>query len=520
MTSTAATKDFDLSLPVFQLKITLRDIEPTIWRRIQTHDCTLADLHEIIQSCMGWGGEHLYAFEVGRKQYTDLSMGGKSYGALSSRSVRLSDVLEQGNRRFVYEYDFGDSWRHAIEIEQTLPAEEHVRYPHCVDGRRACPPDDCGGSPGYYGLLEALANPDDEENAEQLEGLGDDFDPEEFSVDRVNGGFLWLRGWLGRRQPPHAPPTRFAVGDRIRVKRGVLHSRYTDIPLGGWIGTVEEIAWLVPIGYRVRWAAETLAAAHPVYGKRCRRDAEKPQTYWLVEAEIEADSGEPLEMEQPTNLVVKPLSAGDQDDRVRMALGRTNDDPLPVKNEEADRHYLEYLKTHLTFPFQAKYWPDSATASPSPASKEVTAVSFASPPLADDGAVCEVRCDEQTEQVALAKLFLDEHDPNYQYVDDYRYWRWEVRDFADLDDEDDEEYADDSEEEEEYCDEDEDDEEWEYDEGDFGPLPAGDRESEYSGPQPIRRDQPPVGRNDPCPCGSGKKFKKCCLKKPNAGLLE
>lgn len=30
------------------------------------------------------------------------------------------------------------------------------------------------------------------------------------------------------------------------------------------------------------------------------------------------------------------------------------------------------------------------------------------------------------------------------------------------------------------------------------------------GPEPIRREQPKVGRNDPCPCGSGKKYKKCC----------
>lgn len=29
-------------------------------------------------------------------------------------------------------------------------------------------------------------------------------------------------------------------------------------------------------------------------------------------------------------------------------------------------------------------------------------------------------------------------------------------------------------------------------------------------PEPIRRDHPKVGRNDPCPCGSGKKYKKCC----------
>jgi len=28
---------------------------------------------------------------------------------------------------------------------------------------------------------------------------------------------------------------------------------------------------------------------------------------------------------------------------------------------------------------------------------------------------------------------------------------------------------------------------------------------------PFQRESPKVGRNDPCPCGSGKKFKKCCL---------
>ncbi|MDD3448692.1 MAG: YchJ family protein [Gammaproteobacteria bacterium] len=29
-------------------------------------------------------------------------------------------------------------------------------------------------------------------------------------------------------------------------------------------------------------------------------------------------------------------------------------------------------------------------------------------------------------------------------------------------------------------------------------------------PETVRRDAPKVGRNDPCPCGSGKKYKKCC----------
>ena len=31
------------------------------------------------------------------------------------------------------------------------------------------------------------------------------------------------------------------------------------------------------------------------------------------------------------------------------------------------------------------------------------------------------------------------------------------------------------------------------------------------GPAPVRLAQPKPGRNDPCPCGSGKKYKHCCL---------
>ncbi len=138
-------KALDPNLPVFQLKIALDDIEPAVWRRIETHDCSLADLREIIQVCMGWDDEHMHAFKIGDKQHTDFSRGVDPYEFQDSRSVRLSDLVEQGHYCFDYEYDFGDSWRHVIEIENTLPPEEHVRYPRCLDGRRACPPEDCGG---------------------------------------------------------------------------------------------------------------------------------------------------------------------------------------------------------------------------------------------------------------------------------------------------------------------------------------------------------------------------------------
>jgi hypothetical protein len=375
----ASRKTFDLSLPIFQLKITLDEIEPAIWRQIQTHDCTLADLHEIIQSCMGWEDDHMYAFEIGDDQYTDLGRGGDLYEYRDSRSSRLSDFIKRGEDCFVYEYDFGDSWRHTIEIENTLPLDENVNYPHCMDGARACPPEDCGGVPGYYDVLEALANQEcdeeecDEEYNERLEWLGGNFDPEEFSVDAVNQGFLRLRRWIGRHPKIPGVSARFAVGDRICVKQGVVHSEYPDIPLGGWVGTVEKIIWLLPVSYEVKWTEETLAAAHPVYAKRCKRDGNKSEIHWLDERDVEADAPEnPLEMEQPTNLIAKPLDSEDSIDRIRMVFGLTSDDPLPEISETSLQQYQDYLKTRLVFPFSANYCYDLTQFSG--ASKQVTVV--------------------------------------------------------------------------------------------------------------------------------------------------
>ena len=94
--------------------------------------------------------------------------------------------VRSGVSRFGYTYDFGDDWEHAITIEKTLPAAEGTTYPTCVAGKRACPPEDCGGPWGYQELLEIIADPAHPERAERLEWLGEDFDPEDFSLEAVN----------------------------------------------------------------------------------------------------------------------------------------------------------------------------------------------------------------------------------------------------------------------------------------------------------------------------------------------
>ena len=86
----------------------------------------------------------------------------------------------------MYEYDFGDSWQHVLVVEKTLPIEEAARYPICVAGARACPPEDVGGILGYEDFLEAVEEPQHPEHGQFLEWIGGDFDPEVLDLDKVN----------------------------------------------------------------------------------------------------------------------------------------------------------------------------------------------------------------------------------------------------------------------------------------------------------------------------------------------
>ncbi len=170
---------------VYQLKITLRDIKPPIWRRVQVKDCTLNQLHDIIQTCMGWDGYHLHAFEIGGEQYSEPDPDGMMETE-DERKVKLSQLVAGGIKKFTYTYDLGDNWDHVVQVEKTLEAEAGVRYPRCIAGKRACPPEDCGGPWGYPEFLEAIQNPRHERHEELLEWVGGEFDPEAFDPETVN----------------------------------------------------------------------------------------------------------------------------------------------------------------------------------------------------------------------------------------------------------------------------------------------------------------------------------------------
>ena len=364
-------------------------MQPPIWRRVQTNDCSLDELHDIIQVSMGWEDGHMHAFVIEGEEFGNPRRG--SQAEYDSRYVRLSEVVDAGHTRFRYDYDFGDDWRHVIAVEKTLPAEAGVRYPRCVKGQRACPPEDSGGPHGYPYFLDKIEDPEHEEHEETLEWVGGEFDPDKFDLDEVNETLRYLRRWLGKRKGKRALQAAFGKGDLARVKPGIVHDQYPDIPLGGWVGKVKRIGWLTPIGYAVHWTKPTLDQAHPVFFKRCQRDEMKPYRYWLEEDQLEAAADEtPVAMEQPTNLVTRPLSVDDSDDRIRLVFGLTSDDALPAANEDTQRRFFDYLEAHLSFPFKGEY--AAALVQGSHTSKTVQIFGFADPPLdRKEGIVCEAR---------------------------------------------------------------------------------------------------------------------------------
>src|SRR5208337_1243420 len=147
----------------------------------------------------------------------------------------------------------------------------------------------------------------------------------------------------------------FQVGDKVRVKLGVSDPDFPDMPLGGWSGTVTEVEQADDqITYEIKWNKRTLNGMHPIYRKRCERDGLEMETMWLGEEDIEPDDGSFVPIEQPTQIKTPPLSERDQDDRVRMALGLTHDDPLPEVSRKTLLAYYRYLAANLKFPFKAR----------------------------------------------------------------------------------------------------------------------------------------------------------------------
>jgi hypothetical protein len=222
----------------------------------------------------------------------------------------------------------------------------------------------------------------------------------------------------GRRKKKTAS-ARFAVGDRVRVRHGVTDYDNPDLPLGGWAAEIQEIH--DEGSYIVRWTEETLATVHPIYRKRCERDGTVFEIYGLGEEDLVPDAGGPLEIEPPARIATKPLSKKNQDDRVRMVLGLTSNDPLPEVTTPLLAAYRTFLAAHLSFPFEARHEPERG----GPAVVKVTGLGeIEDDAMVDEhyGLLCTARFGRRGIVAPLDALERVEGRTNRQLVDDYSYW--------------------------------------------------------------------------------------------------
>jgi Plasmid pRiA4b ORF-3-like protein len=175
---------------IYEIKITLNRSKPPIWRRVHVSaDITLFKLHRVIQESMGWTDSHLHQFVIGNNSYkirdanadfgTDSSLG-------NERTYRLRQVVPDDGFHFRYDYDFGDNWKHTLVVERVLAPESGTKYPRCVAGARACPPEDVGGVHGYDEFLAALKDSNHPVHEEMSEWIGRKFDPEAFDLAMTN----------------------------------------------------------------------------------------------------------------------------------------------------------------------------------------------------------------------------------------------------------------------------------------------------------------------------------------------
>jgi hypothetical protein len=169
---------------------------------------SLDKVHHALQIALGWTNSHLHQFLVGEERYGMLDPDDDWRDeTIDERKVRLEQIASTRSK-FVYEYDFGDGWEHDVVVEGVEEVTDLEWTPVCLDGRRACPPEDCGGSYGYANLIKILANPRHPEHAEMKEWAPPDFSPEHFDLPGINKE---LRS-VAARWRPRTP-------GRLRTKR-------------------------------------------------------------------------------------------------------------------------------------------------------------------------------------------------------------------------------------------------------------------------------------------------------------
>ena len=180
---------------LYQFKIVLRKVAPLIWRRIQVPTSyNFWDLHVAIQDSMGWLDSHLHQFSIKRPhahKTTEIGIPDEDgffddIDILPGWDIDVSNYFTDLGVSARYAYDFGDSWEHDILLEGLLIKTKGIKYPQCIGGERKCPPEDCGGTHGYFDFLEAVLDPKHAEHKPMLEWYGSKYHPDDFNPKNVH----------------------------------------------------------------------------------------------------------------------------------------------------------------------------------------------------------------------------------------------------------------------------------------------------------------------------------------------
>lgn len=137
---------------------------------------------------MGWDNAHLFEFHYEKRRIglvpDEDELWDIDEDVEDSESIALEELGLKVGDKLGYIYDFGDNWEHQLEVLEIR--EESLESPICLDGARSCPPEDCGGVPGYLSVLKIIKNPKAPEYSEMVEWIGDDFDTELFNLEETN----------------------------------------------------------------------------------------------------------------------------------------------------------------------------------------------------------------------------------------------------------------------------------------------------------------------------------------------
>ncbi|MFW5798210.1 MAG: plasmid pRiA4b ORF-3 family protein [Planctomycetota bacterium] len=248
---------------IHQIRVELKGAKPPIWRKLLVwSDCTLGQLHEIIQIAMGWTDSHLHEFRLrdrshrpGAQEITqrinegnldrlflDLMDGCRTFVSKTpleddpfmeemdgedEEAVTLGEVCPKVKSKMTYTYDFGDDWDHTITVQKIVDPQPGVEVPVCLGGKKACPPEDCGGLWGYYRLLDGLADPKADGHDEAVEWIGPELDPDAFDLEEINAGLaIWREAEEGTMDADDKRIQEILGDDNERTMRNA--KRYRD----------------------------------------------------------------------------------------------------------------------------------------------------------------------------------------------------------------------------------------------------------------------------------------------------